>query len=137
MIRKVKPRLTEERTYYKPFTYDWAFDAFLYSEKMHWLHTEVPMLEDVADWKNKLNENEKKFLTHIFRFFTQGDIDVSGAYVKNYLPNFPQPEIRMMLSSFAAREAIQQVLAVSNQIDPELTIQAKSLMAEVNQLSSK
>jgi pilus assembly protein FimV len=29
------------------------------------------------------------------------------------------------------------VLAVSNQIDPELTIQAKSLMAEVNQLSSK
>jgi len=26
---------------------------------------------------------------------------------------------------------------VSNQIDPALTIQAKSLMAEVNQLSSK
>jgi pilus assembly protein FimV len=37
----------------------------------------------------------------------------------------------------AAREAIQEVLTVSNQIDPELTIQAKSLMAEVNQLSSK
>ena len=37
----------------------------------------------------------------------------------------------------AAREAIQEVLAISNQIDPELTIQAKSLMAEVNQLSSK
>lgn len=37
----------------------------------------------------------------------------------------------------AARAAIQEVLAVSNQIDPELTIQAKSLMAEVNQLSSK
>jgi pilus assembly protein FimV len=37
----------------------------------------------------------------------------------------------------AAREAIQEVLAVSNQVDPELTIQAKSLMAEVNQLSSK
>jgi pilus assembly protein FimV len=37
----------------------------------------------------------------------------------------------------AARTAIHEVLAVSNQIDPELTIQAKSLMAEVNQLSSK
>jgi pilus assembly protein FimV len=37
----------------------------------------------------------------------------------------------------AARVAIQEVLAVSNQIDPALTIQAKSLMAEVNQLSSK
>jgi pilus assembly protein FimV len=36
----------------------------------------------------------------------------------------------------AARTAIQEVLAVSNQVDPELTIQAKSLMAEVNQRSS-
>jgi ribonucleoside-diphosphate reductase beta chain len=45
-------------------------------------------------------------LTHIFRFFTQGDIDVAGAYVNNYLPVFPAPEVRMMLSSFAAREAI-------------------------------
>jgi ribonucleoside-diphosphate reductase beta chain len=124
MIKKTKPRLTEERTYYKPFTYDWAFDAFKQSEQMHWLWSEVPMLEDVADWKNKLTENEKKFLTHIFRFFTQGDIDVSGAYVKNYLPNFPQPEIRMMLSSFAAREAIH-VAAYSHLIEtlgmPETT----------------
>jgi ribonucleoside-diphosphate reductase beta chain len=73
---------------------------------MHWLWTEVPMLEDVNDWKNKLTEEEKYFLTQILRFFTQGDIDVSGAYVKNYLPVFPQPEIRMMLSSFAAREGV-------------------------------
>jgi ribonucleoside-diphosphate reductase beta chain len=124
MIKKVKPKLTEERTFFKPFTYDWAYDAFMASEQMHWMALEVPMLEDVADWKNKLNENEKKFLTHIFRFFTQGDIDVSGAYVKNYLPNFPQPEIRMMLSSFAAREAIH-VAAYSHLIEtlgmPETT----------------
>lgn len=124
MIKKAKPRLHEERTFFKPFTYDWAFDAFKQSEQMHWLWTEVPMLEDVADWKNKLSESEKRFLTHIFRFFTQGDIDVSGAYVKNYLPNFPQPEIRMMLSSFAAREAIH-VAAYSHLIEtlgmPEAT----------------
>jgi ribonucleoside-diphosphate reductase beta chain len=124
MIKKVKPRLNEERTFFKPFTYDWAFDAFKQSEQMHWLWTEVPMIDDVADWKNKLSESEKRFLTHIFRFFTQGDIDVSGAYVKNYLPNFPQPEIRMMLSSFAAREAIH-VAAYSHLIEtlgmPEAT----------------
>jgi ribonucleoside-diphosphate reductase beta chain len=83
---------------------------------MHWLHGEVPMIEDVNDWKNKLSEEEKKFLTHIFRFFTQGDIDVAGAYVNNYLPNFPQPEVRMMLSSFAAREAIH-VAAYSHLIE--------------------
>lgn len=124
MIKKTKPKLTDERHYYKPHLFPWAFDAFLQSEQMHWLWTEVPMLEDVKDWKTKLSASEKQFLTHIFRFFTQGDIDVAGAYVNNYLPTFPQPEIRMMLSSFAAREAIH-VAAYSNLIEtlgmPETT----------------
>ncbi len=99
-------KLTHERPYFKPFTYPWAYDAWLQSEQMHWIHTEVPMHEDVADWKNKLSEPEKEFLTHLYRFFTQSDCDIAGAYVKNYLPLFPQPEIRMMLSSFCARETI-------------------------------
>jgi ribonucleoside-diphosphate reductase beta chain len=112
----VKLKLSDSRDYYKPFHYPWAFDAFKASEQMHWLWTEVPMMEDVKDWQKKLTGAEKDFLTKIFRFFTQGDIDVSGAYVKNYLPNFPQPEIRMMLSSFAAREAIH-VAAYSHLIE--------------------
>jgi ribonucleoside-diphosphate reductase beta chain len=124
MIKKTKPKLTEERNFYKPHSYPWAFEAFQQSEQMHWLWTEAPMIEDVKDWSNKLSKTEKQFLTHIFRFFTQGDIDVSGAYVKNYLPAFPQPEIRMMLSSFAAREAIH-VAAYSHLIEtlgmPETT----------------
>jgi ribonucleoside-diphosphate reductase beta chain len=106
MIKKIKHHLNEERNYFKPFSYPWAYEAWLKHEQSHWLHTEVPMAEDVKDWKNKLKANEKQFLTHIFRFFTQGDIDVAGGYVKNYLPYFPQPEVRMMLCGFAAREAL-------------------------------
>jgi ribonucleoside-diphosphate reductase beta chain len=113
---KAKLKLTDGRDYYKPFNYPWAFDAFMESEQMHWLWTEVPMMEDVKDWQKNMTVAEKDFLTKIFRFFTQGDIDVSGAYVKNYLPRFPQPEIRMMLSSFAAREAIH-VAAYSHLIE--------------------
>jgi ribonucleoside-diphosphate reductase beta chain len=99
-------KLTEERSYFKPFNYPFAFEAFKQSEQMHWLAAEVPMVEDVNDWKNKLSDKERHFLTHIFRFFTQADIDVAGGYVNNYLPLFPQPEVRMMLCSFAAREAV-------------------------------
>jgi ribonucleoside-diphosphate reductase beta chain len=121
---KHKLKLTDQRDSFRPFSYPWAFDAFLSSEKMHWLHTEVPMIEDVNDWRNKLSSTEKQFLTHIFRFFTQGDIDVAGAYVNNYLPMFPAPEIRMMLMSFAAREAIH-IAAYSHLIEtlgmPETT----------------
>ena len=118
--------LLSERSYFKPFNYPWAYDAWLKHEQSHWLHTEVPMIEDVNDWKKRLKPEEKHFLTNIFRFFTQGDIDVAGGYVKNYLPYFPQPEIRMMLMGFAAREALH-VAAYSHLIEtlgmPETTYQ--------------
>jgi ribonucleoside-diphosphate reductase beta chain len=118
--------LMTERAYFKPFNYPWAYDAWLKHEQSHWLHTEVPMSEDVNDWKKRLNDGEKHFLTNIFRFFTQGDIDVAGGYVKNYLPHFPQPEVRMMLMGFAAREALH-VAAYSHLIEtlgmPETTYQ--------------
>ena len=117
-------KLTDERNHFKPFNYPWAYDTWLKHEQSHWLHTEVPMSEDVKDWKNKLSDEEKQFLTHIFRFFTQGDIDVAGGYVRNYLPYFPQPEVRMMLSGFAAREALH-IAAYSHLIEtlglPETT----------------
>ena len=115
-MAKKQLKLTDERTYFKPFNYAWAYDAWLKHEQSHWLHTEVPMIEDVKDWKTKITAEQKYFLTNIFRFFTQGDIDVAGGYVNNYLPYFPQPEIRMMLSGFAAREALH-IAAYSHLIE--------------------
>lgn len=124
MLKKTQFKLTDERSNFKPFNYPWAYDAWLKHEQSHWLHTEVPMAEDVKDWKKHLTKEEKQFLTHIFRFFTQGDIDVAGGYVRNYLPYFPQPEVRMMLAGFAAREALH-VAAYSHLIEtlglPETT----------------
>jgi ribonucleoside-diphosphate reductase beta chain len=116
MIAKKKLKLTEERSYFKPFSYPWAYEAWLKHEQAHWLHTEVPLAEDMKDWKNRLSNEEKQFLTNIFRFFTQGDIDVAGGYVRNYLPYFPQPEVRMMLAGFAAREALH-IAAYSHLIE--------------------
>ena len=115
-MAKKQLKLTDERTYFKPFNHAWAYDAWLKHEQSHWLHTEVPMIEDVKDWKTKITAEQKYFLTNIFRFFTQGDIDVAGGYVNNYLPYFPQPEIRMMLSGFAAREALH-IAAYSHLIE--------------------
>ena len=129
--------LREDRQYFKPFNYPWAYDKWLTHEQSHWLHTEVPMVEDVKDWKHKLNESERNFLTNIFRFFTQGDIDVAGGYVQNYIPHFPQPEVRMMLLGFAAREALH-VAAYSHLIEtlgmPESTY---SEFAEYEEMRAK
>ena len=57
--------LRDDRQYFKPFNYPWAYDKWLKHEQSHWLHTEVPMLEDVKDWKKKLTDAEKNFLTNI------------------------------------------------------------------------
>jgi ribonucleoside-diphosphate reductase beta chain len=89
---------TEERNTFKPFKYPWAYDAWLQHEQSHWLHTEVPMGEDLKDYQKKLTKSEKDFLTKILRFFVQGDLDIGDGYYTHYLPVFKQPEVRMMMS---------------------------------------
>ncbi len=112
---KKKLKLTDERNHFKPFSYPTFYERWLEHERAHWVHTEVPLHEDLNQWK-KLSQGEQNLLTHIFRFFTQGDLDVAGGYVKNYLPYFPQPEVRMMLLGFAAREALH-IAAYSHLIE--------------------
>lgn len=106
MIQKKKVKLTDTRDTFKPFAYPKCYDLWLKHESVHWLHSVVPMQQDVYDFKKRITDSQKNFLTQILRLFTQGDIDVAGGYVTNYLPVFPQPEVRMMLLGFAAREAV-------------------------------
>ncbi len=95
----------EERSYYKPFQYPWAFESYDMQQKMHWLPSEVPLHEDVNDWNNRMDTAEKNLVKQILTFFTQGDVDIAQAYMDVYIPMFKQPEIRMMLSAIATSEA--------------------------------
>ena len=95
----------ERRDYYKPFAYPFAFERYKDAQKMHWLPEEVPLSEDVIDWNQKLTDAERNLLTQLFRFFTQGDVDINCAYLDRYIPAFPHPEVRMMLSAFSTAEA--------------------------------
>lgn len=97
--------LFTERNYYKPFDYDWAFEAYDTMQKMHWLPSEVPLHEDIRDWNERLTKEEKNLINQILKFFTQGDVDIAKAYLDSYIPKFKPPEVRMMLSSFATSEA--------------------------------
>ena len=100
--------LLEEREYYKPFNYPWAFEHYKTQQHMHWLPDEVNLADDLKDFRENLSEPNKRLLSQIFRFFTQADVDVCCGYAKHYLPTFKQPEVRMMLSAFAAMEAVHQ-----------------------------
>ena len=100
--------LLEERHYYKPFNYPWAFEAYKTQQHMHWLPDEVNLADDLKDFRERLTEDNRQLLTNIFRFFTQADVDVACGYATHYLPTFKQPEVRMMLSAFANMEAVHQ-----------------------------
>lgn len=106
MIAKTKLKLTDGRASFKPFNHPKCYALWLKHEAVHWIHTVVPMQQDVYDFKKRVTPGQRDFLTQILRLFTQGDVDVAAAYVNNYLPVFPQPEVRMMLLGFAAREAV-------------------------------
>lgn len=99
--------LSESKTY-KPFLYPWAWDLWEQHEEIHWIPGEVELSEDLQDWKTKLNENEKEFITHILRLFTQSDVQVGENYHNFLIPKFKNNEVRNMLSSFANRESVHQ-----------------------------
>lgn len=98
--------LSNNKSFYKPFKYPWAYNAWLKQQQMHWLPEEVPLAEDVVDWKKKLNNAEKNLLTQIFRFFTQADIEVNNCYTEHYAKIFRPTEIKMMLSAFSNIETV-------------------------------
>lgn len=98
--------IINKRATYKPFSYPWAYNYFKTQNRIHWIPDEVPMSDDVADWKS-LSPEEKNLITQILRFFTQGDIDIAEGYYDKYIPLLGKtPEIRMMLGAFAAMEGI-------------------------------
>lgn len=101
--------LEEYSKVYKPFNYPWAVDLSVKSEKIHWVESEVSLEDDIADWKRgKLTEAEQTFITQVLRLFTQSDVTVGSNYYDKFLPAFRNNEVRGMLGSFAAREAIHQ-----------------------------
>ncbi len=108
--------LLTERAVYKPFNYPWAYDAWLTQQRVHWLPEEVPLADDVKDWRHKLTESERNLLTQIFRFFTQADVEVNNCYMKHYSQVFQPTEVQMMLSAFSNIETVH-IAAYSHLLD--------------------
>ena len=100
------PTVCDAKGFFKPFRYPFAFEAYQMQNKMHWSPEEVPLHDDVRDWNKKLSPAERNLLTHLFRFFTQGDVDVGQVYIDKYMPVFKNEEIRMMLTSFSNMESV-------------------------------
>ena len=91
---------------YKPFRYPWAYAAWQKQQQVHWMPEEVQLGEDIKDWAVRLSQEERNFLTAIFRFFTQADLDVNENYMETYAGLFKPHEIKMMLAAFSNIETV-------------------------------
>ena len=56
-------------------------------EKAHWVEDEIPMQEDVEQWKTgELSDNEKNLIKNILRLFTTSDVNVGQGYFDKLIP---------------------------------------------------
>ena len=98
--------LLEERVVYKPFEYPRAYDYWLKQQQAHWLHTEVPMAQDVSDWKSNMKSHEKNVVGQILKGFAQTETVVNDYWSTLVTKWFRKPEIIMMGTTLGSSETI-------------------------------
>lgn len=98
--------ILQERVVYKPFEYPEAHDFWLKQQQAHWIHTEVPMANDVTDWKSNLKDHEKNVIGGILKGFAQTETVVNDYWTGLVTKWFRKPEIIMMATTFGAFETI-------------------------------
>jgi ribonucleoside-diphosphate reductase beta chain len=98
--------IKKERVVYKPFEYQEASDYWLKQQQAHWLHTEVPMMSDITDWKQNLNATEKNIIGSILKGFAQTETVVNDYWTNLVTSWFRKPEIIKMGVTFGAFETI-------------------------------
>ena len=98
--------LLQERVVYKPFEYPKAYDYWLRQQQAHWLHTEVPMAQDVTDWKSNMKDHEKNLIGGILKGFAQTETIVNDYWSTLVTKWFRKPEVIMMGTTLGSSETI-------------------------------
>jgi len=98
--------LLKERVVYKPFEYPKAYDYWLKQQQAHWLHTEVPMAQDVSDWKSNMKDTEKNVVGQILKGFAQTETIVNDYWSTLVTKWFRKPEVIMMGTTLGSSETI-------------------------------
>ena len=96
MTQFVEPILKENpnRFVLFPIEHDdiWAF--YKKSEASFWTAEEIDLHQDISDWSNKLNDNERHFIKHVLAFFAASDGIVNENLAENMVSEVQYTEAK-------------------------------------------
>ena len=66
-----------------PIQHDDIWNFYKKSEASFWTAEEIDLHQDISDWENKLNDNERHFIKHVLAFFAASDGIVNENLAEN------------------------------------------------------
>ena len=96
MSNNVEPILTEnpDRFVIFPIKHDDLCEWYKKCEACFWTAEEIDLSEDLNDWNNKLNEDERYFVKHILAFFAASDGIVNENLAENFVSEVQYAEAK-------------------------------------------
>ncbi len=77
-----------------PIKHDDIWQFYKKSEASFWTAEEIDLQQDLSDWQNKLNDNERHFIKHVLAFFAASDGIVNENLAENFVAEVQYPEAK-------------------------------------------
>jgi ribonucleotide reductase beta subunit family protein with ferritin-like domain len=105
---KLEPILKENPNRFVtfPIQYPDVWKKYKESLASFWVVEEVNLSDDISDWTNKLNDNERHFIKHVLAFFAGSDGIVLENLLSRFLVEVQIPEAR----SFYANQGMMETI---------------------------
>jgi ribonucleoside-diphosphate reductase beta chain len=96
MTQMIEPILKENpnRFVLFPIEHDDIWKFYKQSEACFWTASEIDLHQDMHDWINKLNDNERHFVKHVLAFFAASDGIVNENLAENMLSEVQYTEAK-------------------------------------------
>jgi ribonucleoside-diphosphate reductase beta chain len=96
MNQKIEPILNDNprRFVLFPIEHDDIWKFYKQSEASFWTPEEIDLHQDLADWENKLNDDERYFIKHVLAFFAASDGIVNENLAENFVAEVQYTEAK-------------------------------------------
>ncbi|WP_281226992.1 ribonucleotide-diphosphate reductase subunit beta [Flavobacterium aquiphilum] len=95
-MSQIEPILQENKNRFVifPIKHHDIWERYKMMEASFWTAEEIDLSQDLNDWNNKLNEDERYFIKHILAFFAASDGIVNENLAENFVNEVQYPEAK-------------------------------------------